>query len=44
MDAGKEQIEDEAVLAQIRRQVRKVYMESIVAAIALTVLCLVIPQ
>jgi len=43
MDAGKEFIEDEDVKAQLRRQARRVYAKAIVAACALTLVCLAIP-
>jgi hypothetical protein len=39
-----EKIEDEAELAQVRRQARKVYIESVVAAIAITMLVLALPR
>jgi hypothetical protein len=44
MDSGEEKIEDEALRMQLRRQARKVQIESIAAAILLTALCLVIPE
>jgi hypothetical protein len=43
MDSGEEQIEDDTVLRQIRRQAQKVNLESALAAALLTALCLVIP-
>jgi hypothetical protein len=43
MDTGKELIEDEDVKAQLRRQARWVYLKAILAASALTVICLLIP-
>jgi hypothetical protein len=38
-----ERIEDEAELAQVRRQARKVNLEALLAAIVLTVIALVLP-
>ena len=43
MDDGPEKIDGEAVLAQVRKQVRKVYIESILSAAALTVIFALIP-
>ena len=43
MDDGPERIEDPAILAQVRRQARKVYRESIAVALALTAVFMVIP-
>jgi hypothetical protein len=43
MDSGEETIEDTAILAQVRRQARKVQFQSTLAAVVLTVLSLVIP-
>jgi hypothetical protein len=43
LDAGIETIEDEDVKAQLRRQARLVYLKAILAAGALTLLCLAIP-
>ena len=43
MDSGEEKIEEDAVLAQVRRQARKVQLQSTLTAIALTVLSLGIP-
>jgi hypothetical protein len=38
-----EKIEDEAELAQVRRQARKVNIKAFLAAIALTLIALVLP-
>ncbi len=38
-----EKIQDRAELAQVQRQARKVYIESLIAAAILTLLALVIP-
>jgi hypothetical protein len=43
MDTGIEDIKDDPVLAQVRRQARKVNFESMVTAAVLTVLILLIP-
>ena len=43
MDSGPEKIEDEQVLRVLRRQARKVYLESILTAAALTALCVLAP-
>jgi hypothetical protein len=43
MDSGIEEIKDEAVLAQVRRQARKVNIESMITAAVLTILILLIP-
>ena len=43
MDSGIEKIQDDAVLAQVRRQARKVNIELIVTAAVLTILILLIP-
>lgn len=43
MDDGEEKIEDSVVIAQLRRQARKVYLQSSLAAIALTALSLTLP-
>ena len=43
MDGGEEAINDEAELAQVRRQARRVYLKSAVAAVALTALSVIIP-
>jgi hypothetical protein len=43
MDSGKELIEEEDVKVQLRRQARRVYLKAILAAGALTVVCLLIP-
>jgi hypothetical protein len=39
-----EKIEDEAELAQVRRQARKVNIKSFVAAIVLTLIALALPK
>lgn len=39
-----EKIEDEAELAQVRRQARKVNIEAFLAAIVLTVIALALPM
>jgi len=43
MDTGPETIEDRAELAQVRRQARKVHIQSAIFATVLTILVLVIP-
>jgi hypothetical protein len=43
MDDGEETIEDAAILAQVRRQARKVQLQSTLTAAALTTLSLAIP-
>jgi len=43
MDNGPEKIEDEQILRVLRRQARKVYLESILTAVVLTALCLLVP-
>ena len=43
MDSGIERIEEDDVKAQLRRQARRVYLKAILAAAALTLLCLAIP-
>ena len=43
MDTGEEKIEDEEFLQILRRQARKVYIESLLTAAALTVVCLLVP-
>ena len=43
MDDGPEKIEDDAILAQVQKQVRKVYIESITSAALLTVIFAVVP-
>jgi hypothetical protein len=43
MDNGKEFIQEEPVKAQIRRQARMVYIKSLGLAVALTVICLLVP-
>jgi hypothetical protein len=44
MDNGPEKIEDEQILRVLRRQARKVYLESILTAAVLTALCLLVPS
>ena len=44
MDDGPAEIADKAELARVRAQARKVHLESLVAAAALTVLVFVIPR
>ena len=44
MDNGPEKIEDEQILRVLRRQARKVYLESILTAVVLTALCLLVPS
>ncbi len=44
MDTGDEAIEDEAEKAQLRRQARRVHVQSILAALVLTALTLVTPE
>ena len=41
MDGGDEAIENEEERAQLRRQARRVYVESVLLAAVLTLLCLV---
>lgn len=43
MDDGPEQIDDDAILAQVDIQVRKVYIESIASAALITVVFALIP-
>jgi hypothetical protein len=43
MDTGREAIEDEAELAQVRRQARKVQLQSLAMAIVVTGLVMAIP-
>lgn len=43
LDDGNHRITDPAELAVVRRQARKVYLESLLAAAAITVLALAIP-
>ena len=43
MDDGPEQIDNDEILAQVRKQVRKVYIESIASAALLTVIFAVVP-
>jgi len=42
MDNGVEKIEDEQNMQTIRRQARKVYIESVLTAVALTALCVIL--
>lgn len=44
MDNGIEKIEDDWLLAQVRRQARKVYIKALVSAAALTLLVAFIPR
>lgn len=44
LDTGEEEIEDHAVTIQLRRQARRVHIESILTAALLTGLCLTLPQ
>jgi len=44
MDTGPEAIEDPAELAQVRRQARKVHIESAIFATVLTLVVLAIPR
>ncbi len=41
LDGGDEAIEDEGEMAELRRQARRVYVESVLLAAVLTLLCLV---
>ena len=41
LDGGDEAIEEAAVKGQLRRQARRVYVESVLLAAVLTLLCLV---
>jgi hypothetical protein len=43
LDAGKEKIEDETLIAGFRRQARKVHAEAVLAALLLTAAVLLIP-
>ena len=43
IDSRPEDIQDAAELAQVRRQARKVYLKSWVAAAVLTAACLALP-
>lgn len=43
MDSGVEQIDDDAVTAQIRRQARAVIRKALIAALVLTAAVLVLP-
>lgn len=43
MDDGSQEIEDADILAQVRKQARKVYMESIIASALLAIIFAVIP-
>ena len=43
LDNGRESISDAAELAQVRRQARRVYLESVLAAVVLTALSLAVP-
>jgi hypothetical protein len=43
MDEGEEAIDDAAVLAQVRRQARKVLIQAVVTALALTAVVLALP-
>ena len=38
-----EDIEDDAILAQVRRQARQVYLKALLVAVPLTVLAVLIP-
>jgi hypothetical protein len=44
MDTGPETIEDNAELAQVRRQARKVRIEATILAAVLTAIALIIPR
>ena len=44
MDAGPETIADATTLAQVRRQARKVHLQSFLAAALVTALLLAIPR
>lgn len=44
MDDGATEIGDKAELARVRAQARKVHIESLVAAVALTALIYVVPR
>jgi hypothetical protein len=44
MDQGKEKIADRAELAQVRRQARKVHLQSFLTAALVTALLLVLPR
>lgn len=42
MDTGEEKIEDAQIMQTLRRQARKVYIESFLTAALLTALCLMV--
>ena len=44
MDAGDEQVSDEAERAQLRRQARRIHVQSVVAGVALTALAFFAPE
>jgi hypothetical protein len=44
LNGKEEKIEDEAELAQVRRQARKVNIQAFLAAIALTLIALALPM
>gem|GEM_PF-2517424 len=44
MDTGEEKIEDAQLMQILRRQARKVYIESVLAAAALTAFCVIIAK
>jgi hypothetical protein len=43
MDSGEEQIEDDAVLAQVQGQARRVRTQTTIWAVVLTILSLLLP-
>ncbi len=43
MDSGAERISDASELAQVRRQARKVHLQTLVTALALTALTVALP-
>ena len=43
MDSGEEKIEDANELARVRAQARRVYVESALVAVAVTILALLLP-
>ena len=44
MDSGKEKVEDSVERRALRQQARKVYLESLVAAVVLTAAAVAIPM
>jgi len=44
MDSGEEQIDDPALVEQLKQQAKKVYGESLAFAVVITILILFLPQ